>query len=183
MEFPFIVAIFKDGHFMCGGSIYNENWIITAAHCTRAFENHYYEIRAGLLRRLSHSPMTQVSKVSHVIRHPEYERSSMKNDIALMRVKHHFNFNRWVRPICMPSPERMAIDDWMYGPKAGTICTTLGWGALRERGSDSDSLQVVEIPILPKCKYLHDRESESVCAGEKIGLKDACQGKIRCNIF
>lgn len=29
MEFPFIVAIFKDGHFHCGGSIYNEQWIIT----------------------------------------------------------------------------------------------------------------------------------------------------------
>lgn len=29
MEFPFIVAIFKDGHFHCGGSIYDEQWIIT----------------------------------------------------------------------------------------------------------------------------------------------------------
>jgi secreted trypsin-like serine protease len=28
-EFPFIVAIFKDGRFHCGGSIYNEQWIIT----------------------------------------------------------------------------------------------------------------------------------------------------------
>lgn len=29
MEFPFIVAIYKDGHFHCGGSIYNEQWVIT----------------------------------------------------------------------------------------------------------------------------------------------------------
>ena len=28
-EFPFIVAIFKDGKFHCGGTIYNERWIIT----------------------------------------------------------------------------------------------------------------------------------------------------------
>jgi secreted trypsin-like serine protease len=28
-EFPFIVAIFKDGRFHCGGSIYNERWILT----------------------------------------------------------------------------------------------------------------------------------------------------------
>lgn len=32
MEFPFIVVIYKDGHFHCGGSIFDENWIITAAH-------------------------------------------------------------------------------------------------------------------------------------------------------
>lgn len=29
MEFPFIVAIYKDGHFHCGGSIYDEHWVIT----------------------------------------------------------------------------------------------------------------------------------------------------------
>lgn len=28
-EYPFIVAIFKDGKFHCGGTIYNELWIIT----------------------------------------------------------------------------------------------------------------------------------------------------------
>jgi hypothetical protein len=101
----------------------------------------------------------------------------MKNDIALMRVKHHFSFNRWIRPICMPSKDRTGIDDWMFGPKAGTICSTLGWGALHERGGSPDGLKVVDVPILPKCKYLNDRESESVCAGEKVGLKDACQGE------
>jgi hypothetical protein len=45
----------------------------------------------------------------------------------------------------------------------------------RERGPDPDSLQVVEVPILSKCKYQNDRQGESVCAGEKVGLKDACQ--------
>lgn len=45
----------------------------------------------------------------------------------------------------------------------------------RERGPDPDSLQVVEVPIMSKCKYVNDREGASVCAGETIGLKDACQ--------
>jgi Trypsin/Low-density lipoprotein receptor domain class A len=138
MEFPFIVAIYKDGNFHCGGSIYNEHWVITAAHCTKAFENHYYEVRAGILRRASYSPMAQIVKVTHVLRHENYERATMHNDIALMRVKHHFNFNKWVRPICLPSKERMGVRDWMYGPEAGTICTTLGWGAIREKGPDRE---------------------------------------------
>lgn len=137
LEFPFIVAIYKDGHFHCGGSIYNENWIITAAHCTRNFESHYYEVWAGVLRRSSYSPSAQIVKVSHVIRHPDYEQATMKNDIALMRVKHHLSFNRWVRPICLPGKGRSsADDDWKFGPPSGTMCSTLGWGAVREKGPD-----------------------------------------------
>lgn len=139
MEFSFIVAIFKDGHFHCGGSIYNEFWIITAAHCTRNFEMFYYEIRAGILRRSSYSPSAQISAVQHVIRHPDYETSTMKNDIALMKVKHHFTFNRWVRPICLPAKGRSSTEEnWKFGPAPGTICSTLGWGAVREKGPDRE---------------------------------------------
>lgn len=137
MEFPFIVAIYKDGNFHCGGSIYNENWIITAAHCTKSFENHFYEVRAGILRRSSYSPSAQILKVSHVIRHSDYEQSTMKNDIGLMRVQPSFSFNRWVRPICMPAKGRTSVGDkWKFGPAPGTLCSTLGWGAIREKGPD-----------------------------------------------
>ncbi|KAG5666387.1 hypothetical protein PVAND_014416 [Polypedilum vanderplanki] len=176
MEFPFIVAIFKDGKFHCGGSIYNENWIITAAHCCRLFENHYYEIHSGFLRRLSFSPMIQITKVLEVIIHENYDRITMRHDIALMKVENQFKFNKWIRPICMPSQERIGINDWMYGPKPGTVCSALGWGSILERGPEPDELHVVEIPILSKCKHMNDQESGSICAGEAAGLRDACQG-------
>lgn len=141
MEFPFIVAIYKDGSFHCGGTIYNEYWIITAGHCTRGFEDHFYEIRAGLLRRFSYSPSVQITKVSHVIKHKEYDASTMKNDIALMKMKIPLSFNRWVRPICLPAQGRSSMkDDWVFGPAAGTLCTTLGWGAIREKGPDRKNL-------------------------------------------
>lgn len=35
---------------------------------------------------------------------------------------------------------------------------------------------VVDVPIMSKCKSLFDQESESVCAGETFGTRDACQG-------
>lgn len=139
LEFPFIVVIYKDGHFHCGGTIFNEFWVITAAHCTRSFEMHYYEVWAGILRRSSYSPTAQIVKVSHVIRHPDYDQSTMANDIALMRLKHHLSFNRWVRPICLPTREKVTNDDnWKMGPVAGTMCSTLGWGAIREKGPDRE---------------------------------------------
>jgi hypothetical protein len=140
------------------------------------FENHYYEVRAGILRRSSHSPTTQISVVTHIIAHERYEKATMKHDIALLRIKPKLNFNKWVRPICMPSKDRVGTTDWVFGPRAGTMCATLGFGAIKERGPDSDDLQVVEIPILHKCKYRNDIEGGAVCAGERDGRKDACQG-------
>jgi hypothetical protein len=114
-------------------------WIITAAHCTRNFENHYYEVRAGILRRSSYSPSAQIIKVSEVVRHESYEQSTMKNDIALMRMRNRFSFNRWVRPICMPAEGRSGNENnWIFAPAAGTICSAIGWGAIREKGPDRE---------------------------------------------
>ena len=115
----FFFNLHKNSKSRFNRKFHNHSIKFSAAHCTRAFENHYYEVRAGVLRRSSYSPQVHITKVTHVIRHEDYQRSTMKNDIALMRVKHHFNYNKWIRPICMPNKERTGIKDWMYGPKAG----------------------------------------------------------------
>ena len=35
---PFVVALFKNGNFHCGGVIVNEDWILTAAHCVQGYD-------------------------------------------------------------------------------------------------------------------------------------------------
>uniref|UniRef100_A0A182Q8Q8 Peptidase S1 domain-containing protein n=1 Tax=Anopheles farauti TaxID=69004 RepID=A0A182Q8Q8_9DIPT len=175
--YPFIVGIFRDGKFHCGGSIYNEHWIISAAHCCDNFHQHYYEVRSGMLRKRSFAPQVQITRVTHMIVHHAYSSALMANDIALMRVEHPFHYNRWVRPICMPERHRTTNDrDWIWGPKPGTVCTAVGWGALRERGGAPDHLMQVSVPILSYCKHRSDRESLQICAAEEDGGHDACQG-------
>ncbi|KAH8302029.1 hypothetical protein KR044_001962 [Drosophila immigrans] len=177
MQWPFVVAIYRDGKFHCGGTIYTEHWIISAAHCVINFTKYHYEVRAGLLRRTSYSPATQIQSVSHVVVHQLYERRSMRNDLSLLRVAAPLQFNRWVKPICLPDKGRTTFgDDWIWGPEEHTLCTTVGWGAIREKGPSSDPLRQVILPIRKRCPDPEDQASEDVCAGDPDGGRDACQG-------
>ncbi|XP_064071521.1 serine protease nudel isoform X2 [Vanessa tameamea] len=172
---PWMVALYRDGVFHCGGVIINQNWVMSAAHCVNKFWQYYYEVQVGMLRRFSFSPQEQNHRVTHIIVNHNYNQEDMKNDLSLLRVKPGIQFSRWVRPICLPSPE-VAGADWMWGPPAGTICTAVGWGATVEHGPDPDHMREVEVPIWDKCKHQDDLDGKEVCAGLVEGGRDTCQG-------
>ncbi|XP_070070501.1 serine protease nudel [Drosophila takahashii] len=177
LHWPFVVAIYRDGKFHCGGTIFSERWIISAAHCVINFGKYFYEVRAGLLRRTSYSPATQIQPVSHVVVHQAYERRSMRNDLSLLRLINPLQFNRWVKPICLPDKGRTTMgEDWIWGPEENTLCTVVGWGAIREKGPSSDPMRQVIVPIRKQCTDPEDQASEDICAGDPNGGRDACQG-------
>lgn len=52
----------------------------------------------------------------------------MSNDLSLLKLHTPLRFNRWVKPICLPSPERVTFNadiNWVLGPQADTICTAV----------------------------------------------------------
>ncbi|XP_014616401.1 PREDICTED: serine protease nudel [Polistes canadensis] len=171
---PYLIAMYKDGNFHCGGVILNEYWILTAAHCL-VQAKHYYEIQAGILRRLSFSPMTQNRIAKNIVIHPNYDPNLMKNDVGLVMLDTPLRFNRWVRPACLPE-EKISGSIWNQAPSVDTMCVVLGWGALIEQGPDTDQLREVRVPILTNCSNtIYDNISE-ICAGYPTGGRDACQG-------
>lgn len=191
---PWVVTIYKNGIFHCSGVIINELWIISAAHCVDKYWMYYYEIQAGVLRRFSFAPQTQRRWVTHAIPHPDYNKSTLQNDISLLKLSSPFRYNRYVRPICLPS-ESTAGSDYSNAPYPGTKCTVVGWGATAEHSPDresifsfrdfakssasyftADHLREVQVPVLPVCKYEEDRETNAICAGFMDGGRDACQG-------
>ncbi|XP_059476630.1 serine protease nudel [Neocloeon triangulifer] len=166
---PYLVAIFRDGRFHCGGSLITEEWVLSAAHCVHEYTKHFYEIQAGMLRRLSFSPQEQTRVVTHVIVHRDYNRQVMTNDLSLLKIDPPVRMSRWARHVCLPPPGLML-------PEPGTTCITIGWGATKEHGSDPDQIHEVDVPILDNCKHIEDRRGIEICAGLPEGGKDACQG-------
>lgn len=174
-QWPFIVAIFRNGQHHCGGAIRNEKWIISAGHCFINYQKYFYEVRAGMLRRLSYHPALQITHVSEIYVHEGFDIKKMVNDIALIKLAEPLMFNRYVRPICLPGPGRSGpISRWEQGPPPTTVCTVIGWGVLSEGGSEPDNLKEVDLHIQPRCTG--DNDGKAICAGEPDGGKDACQG-------
>ncbi|XP_063244111.1 uncharacterized protein LOC134543168 isoform X2 [Bacillus rossius redtenbacheri] len=165
-SWPWVVALYKDGLFHCGGVILTPTWVMTAAHCVDRFSGAYFEVQAGMLRRLSFSPSHQSRAVASVVLHGRYGRTDMRNDVALVQLDRPLKFNRWVRQICLPRDS----------PKPDTVCTAVGWGALREHGPDPDHLRQVEVPISVTCKHKMDQDGLEICAGVVEGGRDSCQG-------
>ncbi|XP_011695705.1 PREDICTED: serine protease nudel isoform X2 [Wasmannia auropunctata] len=172
---PFLVAIYKNGNFHCGGVILSDVHIISAGHCMDGYQEHYYEIQAGTLRRFSFSPMAQWRRARYVIIHPGYVKRDMQNDFAVIKLDRPLLFNRWVRQVCLPT-SNTAGPEWKEGPLPQSMCVAIGWGAVTEDGPEPDHLREVKVPILPSCKHLVDRNEASICAGYPEGGHDACQG-------
>merc|ERR1711931_458866 len=85
-EFPFQVSLRSIGalgatHF-CGGSIINENWIVTAAHCCANQSPFSMHVVAGGIKLNNFENEEEPRDVDSIISHPSYISSTISNDIC-----------------------------------------------------------------------------------------------------
>lgn len=180
-SWPWQAAVYKEGSFMCGATLINEHWLLSAAHCFYQAVDHYWTVRLGVLRRGSHSPYERVHRLSHIILHPNYISSSFINDIVMLRMAEPVEFSVYIRPICMPTAT--ATQESIDRKQA---CTVVGWGQVDEEGDYlPDTLQEVKLPLIsaPECRKRttaltsYARVNENMfCAGVERGGRDACLG-------
>ncbi|XP_055384116.1 chymotrypsin-1-like [Condylostylus longicornis] len=170
-EFPYIVSLRSSfGSHSCGGSILNNQWILTAAHCVGAGANGI-TIQYGVTKIDSSGP--NVSKVSKVITHEKYSPSdNYRNDIALLKLTEPIQFNDKVQPVKLPTQNQ----EFPHG----TSSLLVGWGLDKSGGSIQKILQKVDLIVFSdaECTSRHGGRTDSsqICGGVPEGWKGQCNG-------
>ena len=145
-SWSWIVSVrFRDTHF-CGGTILNERFVITAAHCLMGklvlLPN--ITICAGI-DRLS-DDCSQTLHVANVTLHHGFTLPTVENDIALLRLATPVNFSE-------PFVGRIFLPHTRYPdqyPETGTYVVAAGWGGTRLNGKATNELRQVSLKVLNK---------------------------------
>ena len=179
-EYPwqvFIIMSNRRGSFSCGGSILDENNILTAAHCAyddtgRRFTNRQVAVRYKGVK-LSKMKSVRVEKINVEER---YDPSYYPHDIAVIHLKSSLKLEDGsVEAISIPPVGSPEILD-------GTKLKVSGFGKTSSRGRPVNHLRHVEIEYIEheRCQIESDYgdiiQDGMLCAGFMEGKKDTCQG-------
>ncbi|XP_066978134.1 trypsin-1-like [Macrobrachium rosenbergii] len=170
-EWPWQAALMKGSDQFCGGSLINDRYILTAAHCTEGLRPRDLTVRLAE-HRLSTSGETSLvtRSVTKIIEHPRYIPGDEINDIALLKLSSSVKVSSTVLPVCVPprSP--------LYTNKEATVT---GWGYTSDGGKPSNTLKEVTVKVMSNniCRrhsYGSAIKNTMLCAG--ASGKDSCQG-------
>ncbi|KFQ96915.1 Kallikrein-14, partial [Nipponia nippon] len=164
---PFQVALIKRGQILCGGSLIDAQWVLTAAHCRQPIRDVQVLIGTGTLR----DGTGEVRLISRQIVHPAYNPRKNDNDFMVLRLNRPVRFSNSIKKI------RLAT----RCPMDGMRCTVSGWGTTKSPGAKlPKDLQCATIETFGRDKcaraYGNAITPNMFCAGVPQGGVDSCQG-------
>jgi len=168
---PFQVSFQTSGSFhFCGGSVFDANTIITAAHCCDGQSASRVKIIAGEHSLKKNDGTEQERQVKTIIVHEDYDSGRITSDICLLKLSSPLEINDAVSGVAIPEAGADFPD--------GTDAVVSGWG-VTDAGGASDVLMLVAVLIDSDeacdagygSSYIPEHH---ICASDKN--KDSCQG-------
>jgi len=171
--YPWMVSIQSktDSEHFCGGSLIDESYILTAAHCIEDAQASEIQVVVSEYHLQETSQQEQVIAIKNIYMHQGY---GDDNDIAVLELAAPSN----------KSPVKLADESLNNGLEVGTNMTVMGWGNQLAEGEKFPSiLQEVQLPLADhaQCKTSYAGVDMTItdnmlCAGLASGGKDSCQG-------
>lgn len=169
-SWPSQVFVNPAGEYVCGGTLIEPRWIITAAHCVDDESVTAENTPVALGQKTA--PFSNLQELTHIRVSPGYDSYSILNDIALLRL---------AKPSSLPtarviSPGQAAL------LQPGTPAYIAGWGTTcyKECSLSRDLIQAT-LQLLPdeECIIPYQdlfQSGKQLCAGAPNGGVDSCQG-------
>lgn len=174
--------------YRCGGSLINNRYVITAAHCVVNLPGDLQlaSVRLGDLDERT-DPDCDRSECADAVQdfipvvikvHKDYDKPKFRNDLALIRLDRTVDITAYVSPICLP------FGNLRNKTYTGLKSLVAGWGATDLGATSSNPvLQWVAVTIVPSvgcAKTFAERTGTQlgpgqICAGGQKG-RDSCEG-------
>ncbi|XP_055609360.1 CLIP domain-containing serine protease B4-like [Uranotaenia lowii] len=193
-EFPWTALLHyrkpqnRYGHH-CGGTLINNRYVLTAAHCIKAVPATWKVIGVRLgeynltndaqdcYKDVCSDPPVDFG-VDKIIIHEQYDPKSAAqwNDIALIRLDRNVETSDFISPICLPLEDRIKSLN-----QVGTKQWAAGWGRTENNEPSDVKLKVqLEVSDWDRCSNLYKRaravlRKTQLCAGGKKD-EDTCSG-------
>jgi trypsin len=173
-KYSSMVSLQSSNTHSCGGSLWNGNTVITAAHCsTGVLVGSTVKVHRHDLSKTDKEEHGKVYNVLAKIVHPKYTSTEKGYDVAIWK-------------LAAPKGNRtnLELDDGSLGDVDDTLLTGIGWGETKV-SPRTTILQEVKLPVYNHEQCMKDYEplnwdiqnSETqICAGYPEGGKDTCQG-------
>ncbi|XP_071563506.1 atrial natriuretic peptide-converting enzyme isoform X2 [Temnothorax nylanderi] len=160
-DWPWHVALFKEGVHVCDATLVADNWLLTTAYCFQGQPKAEWSARLGVVRLSSTSPWEQERRIVGMIKSP------VEGTTVLVKLDRPVTtFSDFVRPVCLPSSE---------DPSSNTSqCNTLGWARNR------DVLQRVQLKqsAMEKCENISIPSVNSVCTEQAYSTDDCNEEEL-----
>lgn len=156
-EFPWHAALYMKSGFqksyICGGTLVNELSIVTATHCVvDSSSGHVVSpeslyVQLGKFKLNLYADTVQEHAVLQVITHAEFQPTTSKYDVAVLKLATQAKFTAYVQPICVFPQPTINFND---GSEKGIV---VGWG-YTEYDAVADALQATSVPLISYTKCL-----------------------------
>lgn len=115
-DWPWHVALLKNGQHVCDGTLISERWLMTTASCFQGQGRARWVARFASVRLNARAPWEQKRRIVGMVKSPVEG-----NSIVILKMDSPVVFSDFARPACLPSS-----DEFIH---MGATCATLGWSS------------------------------------------------------